>query len=136
MRDAGREVQGDSPSAGTVPVQPQASSPQSPVLADAGSLQEALQITRQSMQALQNLQEQTSRLHQQFLSGQEAATHSFLHLVEQQNRLMQGQPLNPVAASAVQSPLSRPPFQRSHRFSLRLRPLRLHQRLSRLRLPQ
>jgi polyketide-type polyunsaturated fatty acid synthase PfaA len=32
---------------------------------DAGSLQEALQMTRQSMQALQNLQEQTSRLHQQ-----------------------------------------------------------------------
>jgi acyl transferase domain-containing protein/NAD(P)-dependent dehydrogenase (short-subunit alcohol dehydrogenase family) len=70
---------------------------------DAGSLQEALQMTRQSMQALQNLQEQTSRLHQQFLAGQEAATHSFLNLVDQQNRLMQGQPLLPAVAPVAQT---------------------------------
>ncbi len=125
-RDAGRDgqspapglqKQGNSPPAGTVPVQPPASSPQPPAIADAASLQEALQLTRQSMQALQNLQEQTSRLHQQFLAGQEAATRSFLSLVEQQNRLMQGQPLHPVAAAAVPSaPVSAPvsaaaPFQ-------------------------
>ncbi|MDH3809718.1 MAG: acyltransferase domain-containing protein, partial [Desulfuromonadales bacterium] len=73
---------------------------------DAGSLQEALQITRQSMQALQNLQEQTSRLHQQFLAGQEAATHSFLNLVDQQNRLIQGQPLNTAVAPVAQSPVA------------------------------
>jgi acyl carrier protein len=70
---------------------------------DAGSLQEALQMTRQSMQALQDLQEQTSRLHQQFLAGQEAATHSFLNLVDQQNRLMQGQPLLPAVAPVAQT---------------------------------
>ncbi len=73
---------------------------------DAGSLQEALQITRQSMQALQNLQEQTSRLHQQFLTGQEAATHSFLNLVDQQNRLLQGQPLIPAVAPVAQVPVA------------------------------
>jgi len=73
-------------------------------VADAGSLQEALQITRQSMQALQNLQEQTSRLHQQFLAGQESATRSFLNLVEQQNLLLQGQPLVTVAAPVMPLP--------------------------------
>ncbi|MDT8443757.1 MAG: SDR family NAD(P)-dependent oxidoreductase [Desulfuromonadales bacterium] len=68
-----------------------------------GSLQEALQITRQSLQALQNLQEQTSRLHQQFLTGQESATQSFLGLVEQQNRLLQGQPLTTAAVAPAAS---------------------------------
>ncbi|MGK2906240.1 MAG: SDR family NAD(P)-dependent oxidoreductase [Desulfuromonadales bacterium] len=72
--------------------------------ADSGSLQEALQITRQSMQALQTLQEQTSRLHQQFLAGQESATRSFLNLVEQQNRLLQGQPLVSGAAPVMPLP--------------------------------
>ena len=81
-------------------------------IADTGSLQEALQITRQSMQALQNLQEQTSRLHQQFLSGQESATRSFLSLVEQQNRLLQGQPLTtPVAPVVLTQPVAVTPVQ-------------------------
>ncbi|MCK4508149.1 MAG: acyltransferase domain-containing protein, partial [Desulfuromonadales bacterium] len=88
----------------TTPVNPVASAPMATV-ANAGSLQEALQITRQSMQALQNLQEQTSRLHQQFLAGQESATHSFLNLVEQQNRLLQGQPLTAAAAPVVATPV-------------------------------
>jgi acyl transferase domain-containing protein/NAD(P)-dependent dehydrogenase (short-subunit alcohol dehydrogenase family) len=69
-----------------------------------GSLQAALQITRQSMQALQNLQEQTSRLHQQFLAGQESATRSFLNLVEQQNRLLQGQTQTTAAAPFTRAP--------------------------------
>ncbi len=74
------------------------------------NLRDALQLTRQSMQALQNLQEQTSRLHQQFLEGQASATISFTNLVEQQNRLLQGQPPGPVAAAPFQSPISqRPP---------------------------
>ena len=90
--------------------QPPVSCPQPPVFTHSGSLQEALQITRQSMQALQSLQEQTARLHQQFLAGQESATQSFLHLVEQQNRLLQGQPLatatpaQAVAREAVPEP--------------------------------
>jgi acyl transferase domain-containing protein len=70
------------------------------------ALQDTLQLTRQSMQALQQLQEQTARLHQQYLAGQEAATRSFAGLVEQQNRLLQGQPLAALPAAA---PLVAPP---------------------------
>ncbi|MDZ4183984.1 MAG: SDR family NAD(P)-dependent oxidoreductase [Desulfuromonadales bacterium] len=61
------------------------------------ALQDALRLTQQSMQALQTLQEQTSRLHQQFLSGQEAATRSFLTLIEQQRQMLYGGA--PMAAS-------------------------------------
>lgn len=61
------------------------------------ALQDALRLTQQSMQALQSLQEQTSRLHQQFLSGQENATRSFLTLIEQQRQMLYGGP--PVLAS-------------------------------------
>ncbi|MEA3545350.1 MAG: SDR family NAD(P)-dependent oxidoreductase [Thermodesulfobacteriota bacterium] len=55
-----------------------------------GNLQEALRMTQQSMQALQTLQEQTSKLHQQFLEGQQTATRSFMQLIEQQRELLQG----------------------------------------------
>ncbi|MDH3998900.1 MAG: SDR family NAD(P)-dependent oxidoreductase, partial [Desulfuromonadales bacterium] len=88
---------------------PQQSAPAALPLADASSLQQALQITRQSMQALQDLQQQTAQLHQQFLAGQESTTRSFLNLVEQQNRLLQGQPVaatSPVATTA--SPVAAP----------------------------
>jgi acyl carrier protein/NAD(P)-dependent dehydrogenase (short-subunit alcohol dehydrogenase family) len=61
--------------------------------ANSGSMQQALIMTRQSMQALQKLQEDTSRLHQRFLEGQEEATRSMLSLVDQQRRLLHGQPL-------------------------------------------
>ena len=64
------------------------------------ALQDALRLTQQSMQALQSLQEQTSRLHQQFLSGQEAATRSFLTLIEQQRNMLYGG----VPATAAQLP--------------------------------
>jgi len=92
----------------------QATSPASPTPASGSrSLQEALQVTRQSLQALQDLQEQTARLHQQFLAGQESATKTFLSLVEQQNRLLQGQPLGnelkvPVPAAAVKTAVPAP----------------------------
>ena len=65
----------------------------------AGALQEALRLTQQSMQALQSLQEQTARLHQQFLEGQEQATRSFTALIEQQRRMLMG------TATAVDAPL-------------------------------
>ncbi|SHJ71002.1 polyketide-type polyunsaturated fatty acid synthase PfaA [Malonomonas rubra DSM 5091] len=85
------------------------------VTTDSSSLQQALLMTQQSMQALQSLQEQTSRLHQQYLQGQESATKSFLNLVEQQRSLMQGVPLSsqplvaaPTAAVPPQ-PLAQPP---------------------------
>jgi acyl transferase domain-containing protein len=79
------------PAAATVVAAP----PQAPVTtgtptlaAAPAALQDALRLTQQSMQALQALQEQTSRLHQQFLSGQEAATRSFLTLIEQQRQML------------------------------------------------
>ncbi|MCD6581276.1 MAG: SDR family NAD(P)-dependent oxidoreductase [Desulfuromusa sp.] len=75
-----------------------------------GNLQEALRMTQQSMQALQTLQEQTSKLHQQFLEGQQTATRSFMQLVEQQRELLQGasgtvrtQSLAPLASPTVES---------------------------------
>jgi acyl transferase domain-containing protein/NAD(P)-dependent dehydrogenase (short-subunit alcohol dehydrogenase family) len=50
-------------------------------------LSQALQDTRQSMSALALLQEQTARLHKQFLEGQEAAQRTLHSLIEQQNGL-------------------------------------------------
>ncbi|MCK5913630.1 MAG: SDR family NAD(P)-dependent oxidoreductase, partial [Desulfuromusa sp.] len=70
-----------------------------------GNLQEALRLTQQSMQALQSLQEQTSKLHQQFLEGQQAATQSFMRLVDQQRGLLQGSP----SSVSIQPPLSTVP---------------------------
>jgi len=85
------------PPAATVPLSaaavPLAASPTTSTMAAApapAALQDALRLTQQSMQALQSLQEQTSRLHQQFLSGQEAATRSFLTLIEQQRHMLYG----------------------------------------------
>ena len=98
---------------------PSAVTPVAPSLAAApAALQDALRLTQQSMQALQALQEQTSRLHQQFLSGQEAATRSFLTLIEQQRQMLYGgapmgistvasiapSPAVPVAAAVAPAP--------------------------------
>ncbi len=52
-----------------------------------------LQVTRESIIALQKMQEQTARLHQQYLEGQETAQKSIQSLLEQQQRLMSGMPL-------------------------------------------
>jgi acyl transferase domain-containing protein/NAD(P)-dependent dehydrogenase (short-subunit alcohol dehydrogenase family) len=52
-----------------------------------------LQATQESIIALQKMQEQTARLHQQYLEGQETAQKSIQSLLEQQQRLMSGQPL-------------------------------------------
>ncbi|MCZ6803606.1 MAG: SDR family NAD(P)-dependent oxidoreductase [Proteobacteria bacterium] len=49
-----------------------------------------LQATRESIVALQKMQEQTARLHQQYLEGQETAQKSIQSLLEQQQRLMSG----------------------------------------------
>ncbi len=61
-----------------------------------------LQTTQQSILALQKMQEQTARLHQQYLEGQETAQKSIQSLLEQQQRLMSGQPLAaPVSVQAT-----------------------------------
>ncbi|MDX2481754.1 MAG: SDR family NAD(P)-dependent oxidoreductase [Desulfuromusa sp.] len=80
------------------------------VSAESGSLQEALRITQQSMQALQTLQEQTSKLHQQFLEGQQTATQSFMQLVDQQRMLLQGATGSAMVAppAPILSPVTEP----------------------------
>jgi len=80
--------------------------PVSSVAGDSSSLQQALLMTQQSMQALQELQEQTSRLHQQYLQGQESATKSFLNLVEQQRNLLQGVPLSAQPEATAAQPVT------------------------------
>lgn len=66
---------------------------------------DVLQATQQSILALQKMQEQTARLHQQYLEGQETAQKSIQSLLEQQQRLMTGQPL---VAAPVHQPVQQP----------------------------
>ncbi|MGB1799996.1 MAG: beta-ketoacyl synthase N-terminal-like domain-containing protein [Gammaproteobacteria bacterium] len=66
---------------------------------------DVLQATQQNILALQKMQEQTARLHQQYLEGQETAQKSIQSLLEQQQRLMTGQPL---VATPVQQPIPQP----------------------------
>jgi acyl carrier protein len=61
-----------------------------------------LQATQESILALQKMQEQTARLHQQYLEGQETAQESIQSLLEQQQRLMSGLPLAPVTQQAIE----------------------------------
>ena len=61
-----------------------------------------LQATQESILALQKMQQQTARLHQQYLEGQETAQKSIQSLLEQQQRLMSGQPLAPVTQQPSQ----------------------------------
>ncbi len=76
------------PSAARLPFSAAPPAPASPRSAPAG-LAEALQVTRDSLAALQRLQEQTAQLHRQFLDGQEAAQRTVQALVDQQQRLLQ-----------------------------------------------
>lgn len=64
---------------------------------------DVLQATQQSILALQKMQEQTARLHQQYLEGQETAQKSIQSLLEQQQRIMAGQPL---VATPIQQPVN------------------------------
>ncbi|MFO0881340.1 MAG: beta-ketoacyl synthase N-terminal-like domain-containing protein [Gemmataceae bacterium] len=74
----------------------QASSP-----VDATALGRALEITRESLATLQQMQEQTAQVHRQYLDGQENAQRTVHLLVEQQHRLLQaslGMPVAPLPA--------------------------------------
>lgn len=51
------------------------------------TIKAALQITQKNMEDLQKMQEQTSRLHKQFLENQEMALNTYQALVEQQQQL-------------------------------------------------
>ncbi|MEE8339279.1 MAG: SDR family NAD(P)-dependent oxidoreductase, partial [Xanthomonadales bacterium] len=61
-----------------------------------------LDVTRQSILALQKMQEQTANLHRQYLDGQETAQRTIAQLLEQQQRLLTGLP----AAQAAAQPAS------------------------------
>ena len=71
------------------------------------SLARALQLTRESLAAVQKMQEQTANLHRQFLEGQEAAQRSVQALIEQQQRLLQASlGLGTPALAAVPIPVA------------------------------
>ena len=63
----------------------------------------ALQATQQSILMLQKMQEQTARLHEQYLHGQETAQQTIHQLIEQQMRLLGG-----ASAVAKPAPLAAP----------------------------
>ncbi len=68
---------------------------------------DALRVAQESMAALQRMQEQTALLHARFLEGQEAAQRSFQALVDQQQQMFSGAPLNPLSAFQP-APAARP----------------------------
>ncbi len=84
---------------------------------DNGSLAQALALTRESMTALQKLQDQTAQLHRQFLEGQETAQRTVHVLIEQQQRLLHASltgvtpapmalpPTPPLVPTATRSPI-------------------------------
>jgi acyl transferase domain-containing protein/acyl carrier protein len=79
-----------------------------PPLPESTALSQALQVTRESLAALQKMQEQTAQLQRQFLEGQEAAQRTVQVLVEQQQRLLQASlgwlPTAPVVPPPAPSP--------------------------------
>jgi acyl transferase domain-containing protein/acyl carrier protein/NADP-dependent 3-hydroxy acid dehydrogenase YdfG len=76
---------------------PSRGSAMSPSPQDPGALAQALQLTQQTLAALQRMQEQTAALHKQFLDTQEASQRTLHALVEQQVALLTGAPLAPLA---------------------------------------
>jgi acyl transferase domain-containing protein len=74
-----------------------------------GGLAQALQITRESLAALQRVQEQTAHLHRQFLEGQEAAQRTIHLLVEQQQRFLQASLSMPLSTLPSTAPSVPPP---------------------------
>jgi NAD(P)-dependent dehydrogenase (short-subunit alcohol dehydrogenase family)/acyl carrier protein len=76
---------------------------------NAGSLQQALKITQESLAAFQRLQEQTAQLHKQFLETQESAQRTLQTLVEGQQRIVAASLGMPMEAPPVEVPLEAPP---------------------------
>ena len=56
---------------------------------DGSLLLEALRVTQENMRSLQNIQEQTARMHMHFLQNQDIALRTFQELAEQQQHLFQ-----------------------------------------------
>jgi acyl transferase domain-containing protein len=74
-------------------------------------LTQALQLTQQTLAALQQLQEQTARLHKQFLDSQEQAQRTLSALIAQQQALLFPGPA-PAAAPAPTPTVTPPPAPR------------------------
>jgi acyl transferase domain-containing protein len=68
--------------------------PDRPALPQGDALSEALRVTQENITALQRLHEQTARLHERFMEGQEQAQQTFHMLFEQQRRLLEGSPIS------------------------------------------
>ena len=111
-----RAIAAPSSSASPLPA-PIAKPVASPVAAAPGQISEAVRASRESLAVLLQLQEQTARLHRQFLDGQDAARRTMHALLEQQQRLLSGtaptfSPLpaaaTPVAPSAPVARLTSP----------------------------
>src|SRR6185437_9318805 len=81
--------------------------PTSPAL-EGTALAQALHLTRDSLTALQRMQDQTAQLHRQFLDGQDVAQRTVQFLVEQQQRLLQASIGLPVGPAPVLAPLPIP----------------------------
>jgi acyl transferase domain-containing protein/acyl carrier protein len=84
-----------------------------PAAADGTALAQALQVTRETLAALQRMQEQAAQLHRQFLEGQESAQRGVQLLIEQQQRLLQASlglpvPASPPLAALPPSPVAKP----------------------------
>ncbi len=81
---------------------------------DSQALAQILRATQENMTALQQMQEQTARLHTQYLQGQNAAQQSLQSLILQQNAVVQtslGIPSQPVAPAWNTVPVSMPTQQ-------------------------
>ncbi|HEY7154563.1 MAG TPA: SDR family NAD(P)-dependent oxidoreductase [Gemmataceae bacterium] len=84
------------------------SSDTAPVAVDGSALAQALNLTRDSLAALQRMQDQTAQLHRQFLDGQDASQRTVQFLVEQQQRLLQASLGLPAGPAPVPPPLPAP----------------------------
>ena len=79
-----------------------------------GDVAQALELTQQQLAALQQMQEQTARLHRQYLENQEGAQRTLERLVDQQQRLLAGDlglATQGVLRAAVPAPPGPPPVE-------------------------
>ena len=67
---------------------PQRPEPQAAITNTTVQNQDTLRATQESILALQKMQEQTAKLHQQYLLGQETAQKTIAQLLQQQQALL------------------------------------------------
>ena len=89
-RPVAATVPAGAPASAAPPAAPAAPLAQPAAAVSRDALTESLRMTRESMAILQKMQEDTARLHRQFLEGQEAAGRTFQALLESQQRLIMG----------------------------------------------